>query len=150
MRFPTLVFDIETLTDLKAGRIYIILICQRQMLNRHSQKSVAKNPAWIFSVLPYMKSFVFLVCGLMNQVSDYFLLVGNTIRKLKFYRNFIHFDKRHPTLVSWNGSQFDLPVILFRAMYHGLFGTGLFDQGELDSQKRLIITKTVITTVILI
>ncbi|MDG5746545.1 3'-5' exonuclease, partial [Acinetobacter baumannii] len=41
------------------------------------------------------------------------------------------FDKRHTTLVSWNGSQFDLPVILFRAMYHGLSAPGLFDKGEL-------------------
>ena len=46
------------------------------------------------------------------------------------------FDKRHPTLVSWNGSQFDLPVILFRAMYHGLSAPSLFDQGEIDQQKR--------------
>ncbi|HRA91560.1 MAG TPA: 3'-5' exonuclease, partial [Acinetobacter sp.] len=46
------------------------------------------------------------------------------------------FDKKQPTLISWNGSQFDLPVILFRAMYHGLSAPSLFDQGEIDQQKR--------------
>ena len=38
--------------------------------------------------------------------------------------------------MSWNGSQFDLSVILFRAMYHGLSAPSLFDQGEIDQQKR--------------
>lgn len=46
------------------------------------------------------------------------------------------FDKRFPTLVSWNGSGFDLPVLIFRAMKHGLSAAGLLDQGELDRSRK--------------
>ena len=91
MRFPTLVFDIETLTDLKAGAHLYHLDLPEADVEQALTKIRRQESAWIFSVCLYMKSFVFLVCGLMNQVSDYFLLVGNTIRKLKFYRSFYPF-----------------------------------------------------------
>ena len=91
MRFPTLVFDIETLTDLKAGAHLYHLDLPEADVEQALTKIRRQESGMDFQRLPYMKSCVFLVCGLMNQVSDYFLLVGNTIRKLKFYRNFIHF-----------------------------------------------------------
>ena len=51
----------------------------------------------------------------------------------KFYPYLI---SAYQLLVSWNGAQFDLPVIMLRAMYHGLTAPALFDQGEIDTQKR--------------
>lgn len=44
--------------------------------------------------------------------------------------------RRHPQLVSWNGSGFDLPVIRYRALLHGLPAEDLYgpaDQRQWDS-----------------
>lgn len=91
MRFPTLVFDIETLTDLKAGAHLYHLDLPEADVEQALTKSAAKNQVWIFSVCHCMKSFVSLVYGLMNRALDCFLLVESTIQKLKFYRNFYLF-----------------------------------------------------------
>lgn len=39
-----------------------------------------------------------------------------------------------PQLVSWNGSGFDLPVLVQRALVHGLEATRFWDQGEDDRE----------------
>jgi predicted PolB exonuclease-like 3'-5' exonuclease len=41
-------------------------------------------------------------------------------------------EKFTPTLVSWNGCQFDLPVLHYRALYHGIAAPGYWDTGEHD------------------
>lgn len=41
-------------------------------------------------------------------------------------------DKYTPTLVSWNGSGFDLPVLHYRAMKHGVNAARYWDMGEGD------------------
>ena len=41
-------------------------------------------------------------------------------------------DKYAPQLVSWNGSGFDLPVLHYRALLHGVSAPRYWDQGEDD------------------
>lgn len=45
-------------------------------------------------------------------------------------RFFAGIDKYTPTLVSWNGGGFDLPVLHYRAMLHGVNAARYWDQGE--------------------
>jgi len=42
-------------------------------------------------------------------------------------------DKYSPTLVSWNGGGFDLPVLHYRALKHGISAAQYWDTGGLDS-----------------
>ncbi|TCO80444.1 hypothetical protein EV699_11488 [Plasticicumulans lactativorans] len=45
-------------------------------------------------------------------------------------------DKTTPTLVSWNGSGFDLPVLHYRALLHGVRAPRYWDTGESDAGMR--------------
>ena len=138
MRLPVLVFDIETITDAKSGAHLYGLDLPVNDLDQALMKLRRQEAGTDFQRLPLHE----IVCisglwidelGAMKMFS--FSQQDNT--EAEILTKFLSiFDKRHPTLVSWNGSQFDLPVILFRAMYHGLSAPSLFDQGEIDNQKR--------------
>jgi predicted PolB exonuclease-like 3'-5' exonuclease len=43
-------------------------------------------------------------------------------------------DKHTPQLVSWNGGGFDLPVLSYRAMIHGVSAGALLDWGDEDRE----------------
>jgi len=45
-------------------------------------------------------------------------------------------DRYAPQLVSWNGSAFDLPVLHYRALIHGVPARRYWDQGEDDRESR--------------
>ena len=45
-------------------------------------------------------------------------------------------EKHTPTLVSWNGSGFDLPVLHYRALVHGVQAPRYWDMGEDDRDFR--------------
>ena len=45
-------------------------------------------------------------------------------------------ERYSPTLVSWNGSGFDLPVLHYRAMLHGIAAPRYWDTGEEDRSFR--------------
>ena len=51
-------------------------------------------------------------------------------------RFFDGIDKFAPTLGSWNGSQFDLPVLHYRALLHGITAPRYWDTGDLDREFR--------------
>jgi hypothetical protein len=58
--------------------------------------------------------------GEAKLISDFFRLV----------------DRYEPQLVSWNGSGFDLPVLHYRALIHGVPARRYWDQGEDDRDLR--------------
>jgi predicted PolB exonuclease-like 3'-5' exonuclease len=49
-------------------------------------------------------------------------------------RFFTGIDRYLPTLVSWNGGGFDLPVLHYRALKHGIAAPRYWDQGEDDRE----------------
>ena len=51
-------------------------------------------------------------------------------------RFFDGLDRYSPTLVSWNGGGFDLPVLHYRALLHGVPAPRYWETGEEDSQFR--------------
>lgn len=51
-------------------------------------------------------------------------------------RFFQGIDRYSPTLVSWNGGGFDLPVIHYRSLIHGVASPRYWEQGENDSSFR--------------
>ena len=138
MRLPVLVFDIETLTDLKSGAHLYGLDLAQEDLEQALSKLRRQESGHDFQRLALHE----IVC-----ISGLWVDEQGEMRLFSFHQaqyseaeiltRFLSiFDKRLPNLVSWNGSQFDLPVILGRAMYHGLSAASLFDQGEIDQQKR--------------
>src|SRR5699024_9779140 len=51
-------------------------------------------------------------------------------------RFFDGIEKFIPTLVSWNGGAFDLPVIHYRALFHGIAGLRYWEIGDEDQSFR--------------
>lgn len=138
MRLPVLVFDIETLTDKKSGAHLYDLDLPADDLDAALAKLRRQDAGTDFQRLPLHE--IVCISGLWINEQEQIKLFSFSQEHYSEYEileKFLSiFDKRYPTLVSWNGSQFDLPVILYRAMYHGLSAPSLFDQGEIDNQKR--------------
>ena len=137
LRFPILVFDIETLTDLKAGAHLYHLDLPETDVEQALTKIRRQESGSDFQRLPLHE--IVCISGLWLDEKGFrlFSFSQEQSSEAEMLTKFLSiFDKKQPTLVSWNGSQFDLPVILFRTMYHGLSAPSLFDQGEIDNQKR--------------
>lgn len=137
MRLPILTFDIETWTDLKSGAHLYDLDLAEADLEAALAKLRRQEAGTDFQRLSLHE--IVCISGLWIDENGMrlFSFSRENHTEAEILTKFLSiFDKRHPTLVSWNGSQFDLPVILFRAMYHGLSAPSLFDQGEIDTQKR--------------
>jgi 3'-5' exonuclease len=138
MRLPVLIFDIETVTDLKSGAHLYQLDLADDDLEQALMKLRRQEAGTDFQRLALHE--IVCISGLWIDelgAMKLFSFSREKFTEAEILRKFLSiFDKRNPTLVSWNGSQFDLPVILFRAMYHGLSAPSLFDQGEIDTQKR--------------
>lgn len=45
-------------------------------------------------------------------------------------------EKYQPVLVSWNGNGFDLPVLHYRALFHGISAPTYWDVGHFDSNRK--------------
>jgi hypothetical protein len=127
-----LVFDIETVPDLEAGRkLYdleglsdaetaqAMFALRRQKTGRdflphYLQKIVAIS-------LVMEKNAHLKVWSLGDESSNEAELIE---------RFFTGLDKHTPNLVSWNGSGFDLPVLHYRALKHGISAPSYWDAGE--------------------
>ena len=138
MRLPTLVFDIETITDLNAGaHLYQLQDLSDEDIESALNKLRRQETGTDFQRLPLHE--IVCISGLWVDEKGFKLFSFSQAQytEAELLKKFLSiFDKRTPVLVSWNGIQFDLPVILFRTMLHGLSAPNLFDQGEVNRQKR--------------
>ncbi|STZ63170.1 Predicted 3'-5' exonuclease related to the exonuclease domain of PolB [Moraxella lacunata] len=128
---PILVFDIETIPDLDTGRLLYPEIAtlsddDAQTALTAIREAEAGNP---FMRLPLHKIACLSFLWVNGDTFSLKSLALNTMSESEilatFFRAFKH--KPAPTLVSWNGVGFDLPVILYRAMHHKLSAPTLFN-----------------------
>ena len=54
--------------------------------------------------------------------------------RIKKFFNII--EKYSPTLISWNGKGFDIPVLNYRAIIHGISAPSFWDQGESNKENK--------------
>ena len=118
---PILVFDIETVPDVVSGREALQLDdiddlnVARAMSHRRRQKTGGSE----FLALHYHRIVAIAValkednCFRVWSLGD-----TNSTEKELLERFFSGVERYDPTLVSWNGSGFDLPVIHYRALYN--------------------------------
>lgn len=127
-----LVFDIETVPDVEAGK---------KLYNLHSLSDVETAQA-LFALrrakvghefLPhYLQKIIAISLVLHNskQLKVWSLGDDASDEKELITRFFSGIDKHTPTLVSWNGSGFDLPVLHYRALLHGISAPTYWESGE--------------------
>ncbi len=133
-------FDIETIPDLETGRsLYdldgigpeetakAMLAMRRQrvpeatMLPLHLQRVVA------ISVAVLDRSGEFKVKSIGEAESTEEQLIRDFFRGV---------DNGAPTLVSWNGNGFDLPVLQYRALLYGIQSVTYWDTGQSNPEMR--------------
>jgi hypothetical protein len=139
MYMNVLVFDIETIPDVDGGRrlyeldglsdedVAKVMAHKRreqtgdsEFLRHHLQRIVA-----ISAVLRHGDTLKVWSLG-EPQSSERELI----------QRFFDGIDKFSPTLVSWNGCNFDLPVLHYRALFHGVSAPRYWDTGDGDKEFR--------------
>ena len=133
---PSLVFDIETIPDI-AGlrRLYNLEadlpdtdVAEMALLVRRQQTGGS-------DFLPlHLHRIVTISCALRSGDSfKVFSLSEPEADEGQIIQRFFDgIEKYTPQIVSWNGGGFDLPVLHYRGMHHGVTAPRYWDQGEDD------------------
>jgi predicted PolB exonuclease-like 3'-5' exonuclease len=134
---PILVFDIETVPDV-AGlrRAHGIApdLADADVLDWYMQRRRAQTGGDFFP-LQYQQ-VVAIACALRDSAGFKIASVG-TVEDAEpelIRRFFDLIGKYTPQLVSWNGGGFDLPVLNYRALIHGVTAARYWDWGDDDRE----------------
>lgn len=134
---PTLVFDIETITDLKAGRHLYRLDLSDADTEAALTKIRRQETGFDFPQLSLHEVVCISGLWIEDQRLKLFSWTQEHYTEKEILQRFVNiFNGQSPILVSWNGAQFDLPVIMQRCLYHGVSAAQLYDHGEWNRQKR--------------
>jgi len=134
----TLVFDIETVPDTDFGRrLYAlegltdaqvgqIMFTKRRQEAGHEFLSHEQQRVVAISVV--MRS--------RDSLKSWSLGDEGSSEKELITRFFEGLDRYTPELVSWNGSGFDLPVLHYRSLLHGITAARYWETGDGDASFR--------------
>ncbi len=138
MSAPTLVFDIETIPDLEGGRRILGLrdeddagVWEAMRAKRRADKGNEFMPGHLQKVVAIscvMRAGDALTCwSIGDETSD----------EAELIQKFFHgIDRYKPILVSWNGGGFDLPVLHYRGLIHGVRAQAYWDNGHFDRDSK--------------
>lgn len=132
-----LAFDIETIPDIEGGRRLYDL---DSSLSADDVTKVMFNKQRDKSGNEFLPSHLQRVCAvsvayrnrLNNEFKVWTLGEEDSSEKEIIERFFAGIDKLSPTLVTWNGSGFDLPVMQQRGLINGVQAPRYWDTGEDD------------------
>src|SRR3989304_5852646 len=136
---PTLVFDIETVPDVDGLRRLHDLdpkVSDRDVAEFALQR---RRPCTGSDFLPlHLQGVVAIACALREGDSFRVWSLGTPADSEPdlIRRFFDGVEKYTPQLISWNGTGFDLPVLPYRSMVHGLSAPRYWDMGEDDRDFR--------------
>jgi predicted PolB exonuclease-like 3'-5' exonuclease len=134
----TLVFDIETVPDTDLGRrlygleglsdehVAQVMYTRRRQETGHEFLSHEQHRVIAIAVVMRFRDSL-KVWSLGDEASSERDLIE---------RFFDGLDKFTPDLVSWNGAGFDLPVLHYRSLLHGVTAARYWETGESDSSFR--------------
>jgi len=127
-----LVFDIETIPDVDAGRKLYDLKGLSDEDTASALFALRRAKVGNDFLPHYLQKVVAISLVLANSSNLKVWSLGdeNSDEKEIITRFFAGIDKHTPTLVSWNGSGFDLPVLHYRALLHGITAQNYWETGE--------------------
>jgi predicted PolB exonuclease-like 3'-5' exonuclease len=136
---PTLVFDIETVADVAGLRkVYALApeLTDADVLDWALQQRRATSGTEF--VPSHLQRVIAIACVLREGETLRVASVGSPEDpEPELIRRFFDLVERHtPQLVSWNGGGFDLPVLSYRAMVHGITAARFWDWGDDDKDFR--------------
>jgi predicted PolB exonuclease-like 3'-5' exonuclease len=130
---PILTFDIETIPDAEGLRKLWDLgpeVSDDAVVELVTQR---RRQATGSDFLPaHLQRVVAISCALRERDSVRVWSLGSPqdAERDLVQRFFDGIEKYTPQLVSWNGSGFDLPVLHYRALVHGIAGCCYWDTGD--------------------
>ncbi|HEX4332624.1 MAG TPA: 3'-5' exonuclease [Usitatibacter sp.] len=134
---PILVFDIETVPDIAGLRKLWDLgpaVSDSAVVELASQR---RRQATGNDFLPaHVQRVVAISCALRSDDGVRVWTLGSAAdSEAEIVKRFFDgIEKYTPQLVSWNGSGFDLPVLHYRALVHGIPGCCYWDAGDNDRE----------------
>jgi 3'-5' exonuclease len=134
---PVLVFDIETIPDVAGLRRVWDLgpeVSDAGVVDLVSQRR--RQATGSDFMPPHLQRVVAISCALRagDDVRVWTLGAPEDSEGAIVARFFDGVERYKPQLVSWNGSTFDLPVLHYRALIHGIAGCCYWDTGENDRE----------------
>ena len=136
---PILAFDIETVPDVGGiRRLYALpeSLPDREVAEIAFQKRRTQTGSDFLG--PQLHRVAVISCVLREGEGIRVFSIGEpeTPENEAIQRFFDGIEKLVPQLVSWNGGGFDLPVLNYRALVHGVAAPKFWDQGEDDKDFR--------------
>ncbi len=126
------VFDIETVPDTANGRILYQLenISDKEVAEIMIKKRQEKTGS---AFLPHHLQRIVAISGALRS-RDHFKIASlgtaNSSEASLIESFFKCIERYQPILVSWNGSGFDLPVLHYRALLHGISSPSYWNIGD--------------------
>jgi predicted PolB exonuclease-like 3'-5' exonuclease len=139
--WPVLVFDIESIPD--AGALRAARGCDASMSDAEvvAQEFAERSAAGKSEFLPlHLQRVLVISCVFRNaeglRIHSFVdREVDGASQEGKLIQTFYNtIDKHTPQLVSWNGGGFDLPVLHYRGLKHGVVASTYWDMGEDDRE----------------
>ena len=129
------VFDIETIPDIAGGQKMYDL--QGIGLEETAKAMLATRRIKVedTNFLPLHQHQVIAISVVVRWDQNNFLIksLGNlNSSESELIHAFFRAIEKIPVLVSWNGSGFDLPVLQYRALIHGIVSATYWDTGDFD------------------
>ena len=136
MAWPVLVFDIETIPDLAGLRAAGLAEGQTDAQAYAAWKAQRAEEGKSDFVPLYLQRVLVISCVFRNAEGLHvhsFVdreLEGQSQEGRVIQTFFNTVEKHVPQLVSWNGGGFDLPVLHYRGLKHGVVASKYWDMGE--------------------
>ncbi|HUF21371.1 MAG TPA: 3'-5' exonuclease [Burkholderiales bacterium] len=132
---PVLAFDIETVPDVEGLRKLNALgaeMPEAEVAEAAFTQRREKTGSDFLQL--HLHRVVAISCALRDRESFRVWSLGepDDPEKVLIQRFFDGIEKYTPQIVSWNGSGFDLPVLHYRALVHGVRAARYWDMGEDD------------------
>ena len=138
MSWPVLVFDIESIPDiagLRATRGDPPETSDEQVYEAWVKERHEKGQS---DFMPHHLQRVLVISAVFRGgegLRVHSFVDRDDASEARVIQQFFNAVEKHvPQLVSWNGGGFDLPVLNYRALRHGLVASKFWDQGEDDRE----------------
>jgi len=128
-----LVFDIETIPDIAAGRrLYGLSGLEKDEDVAKAMFALRREKTGNDFLPHYLQKIIAisLVIANKSQLKVWSLGDEKSDEAELIFRFFSGIDKHTPTLVSWNGTGFDLPVLHYRSLLHGIKAENYWEIGD--------------------
>jgi predicted PolB exonuclease-like 3'-5' exonuclease len=138
MSWPVLVFDIESIPDiagLRALRGAPPEVSDAQLYAAWAQERKDNNQAEFMPL--YLQRVLVISCVFRNAegLRVHSFVDRDDASEGKVVQSFFNSIEKHvPQLVSWNGGGFDLPVLHYRGLRHGVVADKYWDMGDDDRE----------------